>query len=87
VEVFTIGQGFVILWPGLEVLFWSAGLVGGNGVVFWSGFLGGLELEGNGGGSRGRRRSHYERRRVVRLLMAEGRGWEKENYRGQVYKD
>jgi hypothetical protein len=52
----------------------SVGLVGGNGVVFWTGFSDGLRLEGNGGESRERRRSNYERRRVVRLLMAEGRG-------------
>jgi hypothetical protein len=42
----------------------SADLVGGNGVIFWSGVSSGLGLEGNGGGSRGRR-SHYERRKVV----------------------
>jgi hypothetical protein len=50
-------------------------LVSGNRVVLWSGFSGGLGLEGNGGGSRGRGRSHYERRKVISGTVANG--WRK----------
>jgi hypothetical protein len=50
----------------------GAGLVSGYRVILWSGFSGGLGLEGNGRGSRGRRRSHYERRKVVLGVVANG---------------
>jgi hypothetical protein len=53
----------------------EAGLVSGYGVVFWSGFSGGLRLEGNDGGGRRGRRSHYERRKVVSSAVANG--WRK----------
>jgi hypothetical protein len=46
--------------------------VGGYRVVLWSGFSSGLGLEGDGGGSRGRGRSHYEKRKIESGMIANG---------------
>jgi hypothetical protein len=47
-------------------------LISSYWVVLWSGFLSGLGLEGDGGGSRGRRRSYYEKRKVEAGTVANG---------------
>jgi hypothetical protein len=47
-------------------------LVSSYRVVLWSGFSSGLRLEGDGGGSRGRIRSHYEKRKVESGTVANG---------------
>jgi hypothetical protein len=60
--------------------------IGGCRVIFWSRLSSGFRLEGDGGRSRGRGRSHYEKRKI-KLLMAEERRWLKESYEGQIYKD
>jgi hypothetical protein len=46
--------------------------LGGYGVVFWSGFSSGLGFEGNGGGSRGRGISHYEKGKIESSMVANG---------------
>jgi hypothetical protein len=44
--------------------------VGGYRVILWSGFTSELELKGDGGGSRGRGRSHYEKRKIESGMVA-----------------
>jgi hypothetical protein len=81
-EVLTIGQGLIILWPGPEVTLLyvsvqrSVGLIGGLGVELWGHLLAGLRFGGRVGGIRGWG-GHGRRRvsRMVQLLSAWGRRW------------
>jgi hypothetical protein len=81
-EVLTIGQGLVVLWPGPEVpLFYvpvqrSAYLISGLGVELRGHLLIGLRFSGGVGGIRGWG-GHGKRRvnEMVQLLSAWGRKW------------
>jgi hypothetical protein len=48
------------------------GFVSGYRVVFWSRLSSGLKLEGDGGRSRGRGRSHYDKRKIESSIFANG---------------
>jgi hypothetical protein len=81
-EVLTIGQGVIILWPGLEVpLLYvpvqrSAGLIGGLGVELPGHLPAGLGFSGGVGEIRGWG-GHGQRRvsEMMQLLSAWGRRW------------
>jgi hypothetical protein len=81
-EVLTIGQGLVVLWPDLEVPLLcvpvqrSAGLISGFGVELRGHLPAGLRFDGEVGRIRGWR-GHCRRRisKMVQLLSAWGRGW------------
>jgi hypothetical protein len=80
-KVLAIGQGLVVLWPGLEVpLLYvpvqrSTCLIGGLGVKLWGHLLAGLGFSGVGGirgwGGHGKRRVSE----MVQLLSTWGRRW------------
>jgi hypothetical protein len=46
--------------------------VGGYRVIFWSRLSSGFRFEGDGGRSRGRGRSHYERKKIELGMVANG---------------
>jgi hypothetical protein len=46
--------------------------VGGYRVIFWSRLLSGFKFKGDGGRSRGRGRSHYERKKIELGMVANG---------------
>jgi hypothetical protein len=81
-EVLAVGQGLVVLWPGLEVPLFcvpvqrSAGLIGGLGVELRGHLPDGLGFSGGVGGIRGWG-GHGKRRvsEMVQLLSAWGRSW------------
>jgi hypothetical protein len=81
-EVLTIGQGLIVLWPGLEVPLLcvpvqrSADLIGGLGVELRGHLPAGLRFSGRVGGIRGWG-GHGRRRvsRMVQLLSPWGWRW------------